>query len=126
MGQVATYVTYSQVADDDRCQWILRCAAGDADTPMSAQQLDASVVKVAKVTSAVAGLPLGGRIDAQVSRMAGANERYAARGIKTGKTESHVVSQPFGDPARATTGLTTSVAPAARPVAALRVCAPAP
>jgi hypothetical protein len=88
MGAVSTYKTYRQVVDDPRCQEILKWAAAEADTQMSGEEFLASAAKVVAIP-----LPLGaiGAIGAGLSR------GYAALGVRTGKTQTHIVDdQPYG------------------------------
>jgi hypothetical protein len=84
MGRVSTYTTYRQVVDDPQCQEILKWAAADADTQMSSEEFLASAAKVVAIP-----LPLGA-IGAGLSR------GYAALGVRTGKTQTHIVDQPYG------------------------------
>jgi hypothetical protein len=84
MGAVSKYTTYRQVVDDPRCQEILKWAAAEADTQMSGEEFLSSAAKVASIP-----LPLG-------AIGAGLGRGYAALGVKTGKTQTHVVNQPYG------------------------------
>lgn len=84
MGRVSTYTTYRQVADDPHCQEILKWAAADASTQMSGEEFLDSVAKVVAVP-----IPAGA-IGKGLSR------GYAALGVTTGNTQTHVVQQPYG------------------------------
>jgi hypothetical protein len=84
MGRINTYTTYRQVVDDPHCQEILKWAAAEADTQMSGEEFLTSAAKVVALP-----LPLGA-IGTGLSR------GYAALGVKTGKTQTHVVDQPYG------------------------------
>jgi hypothetical protein len=84
MGRVSTYTTFREVVDDPHCQEILKWAAAEADTQMSGEEFLASVAKVFAIP-----LPLGA-IGASLSH------GYAALGVRTGKTQTHIVAQPYG------------------------------
>jgi hypothetical protein len=84
MAAIRDWVTYRQVADDPRCQEILKWAAADATTQMSGEQFLDSVAKAVKVP-----LPAG-------AMGAAFGRAYGAIGIKTGKSASRRVAQPFG------------------------------
>jgi hypothetical protein len=84
MTAVTTYLTYRQVADDPRCQEIVKWAAAGAETGMSGEEFLDIAAKVVAVP-----LPLGA-IGSGLSRA------YGALGVRTGKTRGHRLDQPFG------------------------------
>jgi hypothetical protein len=84
MTAIRDWMTYRQVADDPRCQEILKWAAADAKTQMSGEEFLDAFTKAVKIP-----LPAG-------AMGAALGRAYGAIGIKTGKSASHRVGQPFG------------------------------
>jgi hypothetical protein len=84
MTPVSSYVTYRQVADDLRCQEIMKWAAADAETSMSGEEFLDIAAKVIAVP-----LPLGAIGN-------GAARAYGALGVHTSKTQAHRLEQAFG------------------------------
>lgn len=84
MSSISSYTTYRQIVGDPHCQEILKWAAAESDAQMSGEEFLTSAAKVVSIP-----LPVG-TIGASLSR------GYAALGVKTGKTQSHVIEQPYG------------------------------
>jgi len=84
MTAVDSYLTYRQVADDPRCQELVKWAAAGAETGMSGEEFLDIAGKVIAVP-----LPLGA-IGSSLSRA------YGAMGVRTGKTQGRKLDQPVG------------------------------
>lgn len=98
MGRVSKYTNYRQVVDDPHCQEVLTWAAADADAPMSAEQFlkiagRVVVIPLSLVSTGVP-IPFSGKTFSATSV---SMSRFSAKlGAKTGKTQTHVVAQPYG------------------------------
>jgi hypothetical protein len=100
MGRVSTYTNYRQVVDDPHCQEVLTWAAADADAQMSGEEFLKTAGQIVAIPitalSTIAGVPIpfSGKTFSVISTTAG--RASAALGVKTGKTQTHVVAQPYG------------------------------